>query len=73
MITTKIRQIPAIIAENLFGSMPYINNLVDEFYPDETELKKLIIEKVEGSDRPVLVIKGTFNGLGPVALASKAE
>ena len=25
------------------------------------------------SDEPVLVIKGTFNGLGPVALASKAE
>ena len=34
---------------------------------------KFGFEKVEGSDRPVLVIKGTFNGLGPVALASKAE
>lgn len=34
---------------------------------------KFGFEKVEGSDRPVLVIKGTFNGLGPVVLASKAE
>lgn len=34
---------------------------------------KFGFEKVEGSDRPVLVIKGTFNGLGAVALASKAE
>ena len=34
---------------------------------------KFGFEKVEGSDRPVLVITGTFNGLGPVALASKAE
>lgn len=34
---------------------------------------KFGFEKVEGSDSPVLVIKGTFNGLGPAALASKAE
>lgn len=34
---------------------------------------KFGFEKVEGSDRPVLVIKGTFNGLGPVVFASKAE
>lgn len=41
-------------------------------YKTSTGLK-FGFEKVEGSDRPVLVIKGTFNGLGPVALASKAE
>ncbi len=34
---------------------------------------KFSFEKVEGSDKPVLVVKGTFNGLGPAALASKAE
>lgn len=34
---------------------------------------KFKFEKVEGADRPVLVINGTFNGLGPAVLASKAE
>ena len=37
-----------------------------------TELK-FSFEKVEGSDRPVLVVKGSFSGLGPAVLASKAE
>ncbi len=34
---------------------------------------KFSFEKAEGSDKPALIIKGTFNGLGPAALASKTE